>query len=287
MIDIIWDMETSDPDDVMTLCLLMSHPRVRLRAVSVMPGSDEQIGLVKMLLKEAGLHIPVGSHTPHTPKDCVSPYYRRWLGKFEHQDPDDMGFRVIEQTLQNYPQATLLTGAPLKNLAPLADTIRLQRWVAQGGFAGDNIVPEAYRLDKFSGKITCPTFNFNGDYKTALALLDNAHISRRLLISKNVCHGIVYNDEWHERLHSLKSGNLGLEYIYKGMDIYLQSHREGKKFHDPLAAIAAIEESVCEYRQVRMYRTRGEWGATEAEDSNTFIAIAANMEVFWANFAPS
>ena len=35
MIDISFDMETSDPDDVFTLCLLAHHPRVNLVSVTV------------------------------------------------------------------------------------------------------------------------------------------------------------------------------------------------------------------------------------------------------------
>jgi hypothetical protein len=47
----------------------------------------------------------------------------------------------------------------------------IERWVAQGGFAGDNIVPPEYRLKKFEGKIYCPTFNFGGDSKAATEVI--------------------------------------------------------------------------------------------------------------------
>lgn len=50
MINIAFDMETQDPDDVLTLCLLATHPAVRLRAVTVNPGSKHQIGVVKHVL---------------------------------------------------------------------------------------------------------------------------------------------------------------------------------------------------------------------------------------------
>jgi pyrimidine-specific ribonucleoside hydrolase len=46
-INIAFDMETSDPDDVFTLCLLAHHPCVNLVSVTVTPGSKHQIGLVK------------------------------------------------------------------------------------------------------------------------------------------------------------------------------------------------------------------------------------------------
>ena len=45
-INVVWDMETSDPDDFLTLLLLIGHPRVNLKAVTVTPGTPDQIGLV-------------------------------------------------------------------------------------------------------------------------------------------------------------------------------------------------------------------------------------------------
>ena len=36
-IDVVFDMETGDPDDFFTLCLLTAHPKVNLRAVTVTP----------------------------------------------------------------------------------------------------------------------------------------------------------------------------------------------------------------------------------------------------------
>ena len=35
--DVVWDMETGDPDDFLTLLMLAGHPQVNLRAVTVTP----------------------------------------------------------------------------------------------------------------------------------------------------------------------------------------------------------------------------------------------------------
>lgn len=40
LLDLILDMETGDPDDFFTLCFLLSHPRVQLRAVTLYPGTS-------------------------------------------------------------------------------------------------------------------------------------------------------------------------------------------------------------------------------------------------------
>ena len=114
--DFIFDMETSDPDDVMTLCLLANHSKANLRAVTVTPGTDEQIGLVKQILRETGLNIPVGAFIPGHKEKILSDFYFQWI-KFNPKQPDGKGYKIIEETLINYPDLTLLTGAPLNNLS--------------------------------------------------------------------------------------------------------------------------------------------------------------------------
>ena len=41
--NIVLDMETQDPDDFLCLLFLASHPAVRLKAVTLVPGSPEQV----------------------------------------------------------------------------------------------------------------------------------------------------------------------------------------------------------------------------------------------------
>lgn len=276
--DIILDMETADPDDVMTLCLAAQHSQINLVAVTVTPGTNEQIGLVKHILNIIGLNIPVGSYRIGYEKQCVSHFHNKWIGKFEEKTPDNEGYKVIQDTVAKFPDVTLLTGAPLKNMSTITDTIMLSRWVGQGGFAGDNIVPIEYRLPKFDGRITCPTFNFNGDPTTATNMLAAKNILKKYLVSKNVCHGIVYDQEMHEQFAEHKNKSAGLSIVYKGMDLYLKKKPLGKKFHDPLALAVAIDTSVCEFAEVKMYRKKGEWGANPSQDSNTFISINANKQ---------
>jgi len=44
---IVFEMETSDPDDFMTLLWLADHPGVELAGVVVTPGSQDQCQLVR------------------------------------------------------------------------------------------------------------------------------------------------------------------------------------------------------------------------------------------------
>ena len=204
-IEIVWDMETGDPDDFLTLLFLAGHPHVTLRAVTVTPGGADQIAVVRWGLRELGLgNVPVGAFTNPAEQEQldqkkkgrvlsrVSGWHWRAYGIPRGRDYDaEEGWKVLREHMG--PQTTLVTGAPLKNLGRLlrntADT-PLGRLFAQGGFAGEGVIPREQQLEKFRGMRTCPTFNLNGAPKAALAAAVSPRFSDRRFISKNVCHGV-------------------------------------------------------------------------------------------------
>lgn len=289
-IPIAFDMETSDPDDMVTLCMLTCHPAVMLQAVTVTLGTHEQIGVVRRVLELCGRpDILVGSRKPNHPKQCVSPFHYQLLGQVSPQEADGPGHEVLAAIVRQTPATTVITGAPLSNLRELLEKhpdVEIARWVAQGGFAGDSVVPPEFRLPKFAGRETCPTYNFNGDPQAALLLLGTPRIRTRDLVSKNVCHGLVYDMGLHNTLAAMKDHSPGLQLIYRGMELYLAQHPEGKMLHDPLAACVAIDRDICVFREVEMYRSKGEWGARLQTGTATHIAIAVDksrfMQVFTA-----
>jgi pyrimidine-specific ribonucleoside hydrolase len=290
MIDVIYDMETSDPDDAFTLCLLACHSQVNLRAVTVTPGSDAQVAVVSELLRlcKADNSILIGVRSPKYPKTCVSEFHYKWLGppeKFHSVDRTvGPGFEILHQTLQQYPECVLLTGASLGNPRMLFEhypSTQIKRWVGQGGFAGDSVVPPEYRLEKFAGRETCPTFNFNGDVPGAKLLLSSPNIELKQLVSKNVCHGLAYDQPMHQEVAKFLTHSPGTMMIYSGMFVYLKDHPSGKKFHDPLAACTLIDPSICEFKEVEVYREKGEWGSRLKEGTNTLISIHADTEKFF------
>lgn len=263
MMDVIYDLETSDPDDAFTLCWLSCNSKCNLRAVTITPGTQDQVNLVRYLLFYFELDIPIGVRTPGHPKNAVSDFHYKWLDKIpETPILITPGYQVLKETIDKYPDVNLLTGASLGNPRMLFEhypDVTIKHWIAQGGFAGDNIVPEQYRLPKFAGKTTCPTFNFNGDVIGAKLLLSNlVDIKNKQLVSKNVCHGLAYNQEFHDKMKDVKF-NKSLELIYKGMEIYLKKNKDGKLFHDPLAAAMMINPDICESVEVEVYREKGEW----------------------------
>ncbi|MFI9359438.1 hypothetical protein ACIG5E_00005 [Kitasatospora sp. NPDC053057] len=108
-VPIVFDMETGDPDDVFTLCALATHPWARLVAVTVMPGSDEQVGIVQHLLGRLGVSAPVGAYRPGADVKPVSGFHRRWLGNVPAREPDAEAWQLLRDALAS-GDATLLTG---------------------------------------------------------------------------------------------------------------------------------------------------------------------------------
>jgi len=305
MRDIVWDMETGDPDDFLTLLLLLGHPEVNLVAVTVTPGGADQIAMVRWGLARFGVDIPVGGvHDPtrlerddvrqfERIKERVSGWHYKVFARPERCYEALPGWEVLRDHLG--PDTTLITGAPLKNLGRLlneleaaGDTPNLGRWFCQGGFAGDNIVPPERRLPKFEGKRVCPTYNLNGAPKAALKAMATPLFSERRLVSKNVCHGVYYDQAMHDRLseriaedaYPLERTRLAHQLIHKGMSAYLSKRKDGKKFHDPLAACCALNPDIGIWAEVEMVREKGQWGAEPAPGSSTRIITGYHHERF-------
>ncbi|MCX8524218.1 nucleoside hydrolase [Chryseobacterium formosus] len=256
-------METADPDDSMTLAILATHPKVHLASVSIHPGGKDQIGFVRRVLQILDREdVRIGSGTPKSSASRVSSFYRSWVGKFEDSEADDTAASIMAETLHQFPDCTLLTGAALTNPHALVETgVFFDRWFCQGGFAGDNIVPKENRLEKFDGKLTCATFNLNGNPLAAEKLLSIPMTERRL-ISKNVCHAAIFTKKDAEILIPFRNNNKGLDLFLKAVEL------KEKALHDTVAALLAIDPSKAIWAEVIPYRKRGEWGSQEVQGNS-------------------
>lgn len=273
--DLHFDCETQDPDDILTLAIAATHPEVNLIGVTVTPGGKDQVGLVEHVLARLGKPEVLVGGDPSREKPSVSGFHDKWLGAHS------ASMRTTAQALLLAnsgigSNTTLLTGGPLKNVKGIVDELRFRRWVGQGGFAGDPVVPPEFRLKKFEGKATCPTFNFNGSPREAEQLLASGVPT--LLVSKNVCHGVCWDEAFHSRVAALPKVTAGVRLAYEGMAHYLKNKPEGKLIHDPLALAVAIDPSVCEFRGVEVYRSKGEWGSKLSPGSSVQISISVNRE---------
>ena len=310
--EFVFDMETQDPDDLLTLLLLAGHPGVNLKAVTVTPGTPHQIGVVRHFLDLLGLCIPVGAfNLDHkkargTPDEhyvsCVSQWHYNAYNDGKEFAPSreaEPGWKVL---LDNLNSGTfLVTGGPKKNLGALLrnwkgeyDRLGIMAlngpcfgsWYAQGGFAGEGVIPPELQLDKFKGKTTCPTFNLNGDPKSAQLAIDSTFFHIKRFIGKHICHGVVYDRKMQEAVmravHYLPDGRHkdSLMLIVKGMAYYLSRKPEGKKFHDPLAACCAIDPSIGTWANVDLYREKGQWGSRLNPDSDVEIILTYDHEKF-------
>ncbi len=282
--DVIYDMETRDADDLFALGFLISHPQVRLRAVTINPGTREQVGMVRQVLDRTGKEeVPIGALRPGTVAKAVSKFYKAFFGDVD-AEPDGPGSEIIKKTLERCPDAVMITGAPLNNQAHAFRNypdLSLKRWVAQGGFAGDNVVAPEHRLEKFEGMTRCRTYNFGSDPEAASYLLREPRIGQCDMVSKNVCHGLVYDRLMHERMRPHRHETPGLSLIYEGMDQYLERMPRGKKFHDPLAAVVAVRREVCKFREVKPDYREGKWGSIPRGGTNRYISVSVDSELFF------
>lgn len=276
-------METQDPDDFLTLLLLLGHPHIDLRAVTVTPGSQAQIGVVRYALSCFGVDIPVGAYNIHHPKACVSSWHYKAYGNIAPSCDALEGHEVLAENCDE--KTILITGAALKNIGRAIhnNSLVVRKLVAQGGFAGEGVVPRYLQMEKFKGKVTCPTFNLNGDRKSALAVLEYPGIPRRYFVSKNVCHRVRYDNDLHEQVRVVRKKSMALNMIYLGMDTYLRK-KNHKKLHDPLAACCAINPVIAQWEEVELYYTKGGWGSRLAPGSNTWIIVDYDHSLFLETF---
>jgi pyrimidine-specific ribonucleoside hydrolase len=286
------DIETGDPDDLWTLALMSTHPKVDLQGVTVYPGGRDQIGLVKKVLQLVGRDdIPVGANVRDDGKFRVGRFYTNWLGKIDPADPDDDLLGVFKKT----KGGNLLTGGPLSNIKVMADSSLpdnifyysvdsstdaekiFDRWTCQGGFVGDNVLPPYLVLEKFKGKDAVPTFNLNGNPKAALQLLARSRGFNQIsMVGKNVCHGFIFDKDDVAKIP--KGKHAGLDLMIQGMEFYCKKKPQGKPMHDILAALLHIAPEHGKWIGGCPFRKKGMWGFN-AFNTDTETNIRALVSV--------
>lgn len=274
------DIETGDPDDLWTLALMATHPKVRLKTVSVYPGGRDQIGLVKKVLSLVGREdVLVGADVKDDDKSRVGAYYTKWLGSIPKQDPD---CDLAELSREIIVDSTLLTGGPLRNVRVLiqsSDKRLFGNWTAQGGFVGCNIIPDSDALEKFKGKLKVPTYNFGGHKASALDLLCGQYTNEFYeihTVGKNVCHGFIFTKEDVELLP--KGKHPGLDVMIQGMEKYCQKKPEGKAMHDILAALLCVNPEHGTWVRGKPVREKGLWGFEKDENSNIQALVSVDKK---------
>lgn len=85
----------------------------------------------------------------------------------------------------------IFCGGALTKVANFILNNEIDLLVANGGFAGINVVPIEDILTKFEGKKKIRTYNFNMDVPATLRTLTSTKIKKIILVSKNVCHSKI------------------------------------------------------------------------------------------------
>ena len=191
-IPIVMELETGDPDDILALLFILEHPRAQLKAIVMSPGSPDQIGLIKHIFtKYHHPDISIGAFNLDHPKPTVSAWHYKTFGHFESsRDAVDGAALILEHCTAD---TTMLCCGPMRNLGKaiqVADETHsdftLAKVVIQGGFVGNNIVPESVALEKFKDKEMVPSWNLDGALKDTLRILRSPRCSEIRLVCANV-----------------------------------------------------------------------------------------------------
>lgn len=272
MTQVCIEMETGDIDDILTLVILLQNKSIKIKAVVVTPGSLLQIGLVKSIIKTYGYNVPIGGFD-HTSNAKLGSQYAK-LFNFTPITQNEWINGVTLLRDYSGKNVTLFTIGPPKAYGKLMieyPNTQFKELVSQGGFAGTGVVPENKILEKFRGMTMCATCNFNGGKEYTIALL-NSNIPKKFCISKNICHGYIYDENIDKVIN--KSAKDIMHRLY-GDNIFTKQ----KAMHDILACVAILNKECFTFAEVQIMRNKGKFGAHLQSGTNIFISIDFNKEM--------
>ena len=277
-------METDigrDLDDFIALCYFIDAG-VDICLITISPGDPDQVALTKFLLKECGLIIPVGVSSVDRNKRSIGGTHVELLNKYQYtgtEKHDGLGSQLLFDILKTEENIEYFGCGPLDSIgAVFGDKFYLERDLVhaapypkkvtvQGGYVSyeylekHGITPQV-KLDKFVGKEFVPTFNLCGNVDAAKHVLEMP-IEKRF-ISKNVCHTIVYENTMHAVMCSVRPKSRAGELLREVMGMYLKNHPNGKKFHDPAAAVCHLHPEIGTWVKGRLvYGCGGKWGTID------------------------
>ena len=151
------DTASRDVDDTLLLILLAGDPRVELRAVTVTPGTKEQLAVVHhVLTATAGARerrVAIGAEAWPAHADSLKPGAKlapvasrlgASLTPCEYGEIAAITRPAADVLFENCDaDTTVITGGSLRNLAAALRAhaeFRCGRWIGQGGFASDSVV---------------------------------------------------------------------------------------------------------------------------------------------------
>ena len=163
----------------------------------------------------------------------------------------------------------IFCGGSLTKVNEFIKENKLDLLVANGGFAGTNIVKAENILHKFRNKEKIRTYNFNLDIDSALSVLSSQNVNEIILVSKNVCHS---------ELNCIGK-------LHKDLFLFKYKLDSGKRLHDLLMVKEGVNfisgnNTICNYEQIqpvcekRLPDNMSIWGSELSNTSNIFISVS-------------
>lgn len=280
--EIIIDMSTGDPDDFLSLLLLLGHPEVSVKAVTLTPGNDEQIGLIKKALHWFNLDVPIGAFDINYEKSCVPEWYTQTFGKIKRSRDAYTAPDLLVQIID--PGASLFCGSALNNISAAIKLgqdknkhPKAKEVFIQGGYAGPELTNALNRPDNLQTK---HSENLEKDKKAAWSVIKSKIAPNKYFISENICQDIYYTAETNELLSPLKKHNLSLALIWKAMDRYFKKHRKPKRISKLFAACCTINPEIVKWKEVEIIRKNKGWGSLPSDTTECYISTDYNQQLF-------
>ena len=190
------------------------------------------------------------------------------IGKIREKNLNQLGIQIKSEI----PEDTdiVFCGGALNILSKFIDKHKISTLVMNGGFVGNNIVPEKDVLLKFKRKKTLRTFNFNSDVIATDKILRSTseQIDKIILVGKNVCHSKLNTPSgiWKTE-----------EFDYLFNKYFLKDNKclhDLLMCHEGLCLLDLIDEELyCQFEEVFPYNEglNGEvtkWGSIKNNNNN-------------------
>lgn len=250
-----------DPDDLFSLLYLIHASRTnnfKVVAIVITPGDRDQIALVRFVLDQCNLKIPIGIPRKNWDRNKLSSggVHYALMNKYRYPIdqgvPDGDSLDVINSVWDDFCEVLVI--GPATNFADFLQNNFMSseqthhEVTFQGGFLPYSLYRPDVVLDKFEGQEAIPSFNPNGD-RDAFHLVQK-HCPYTKYVTKTVCHTMEFTpDKVHRPTDRTIQPHGGehpeiAAFLYEDLaNLYFEKHTE-KKFHDPTAAVCHIHPDV-------------------------------------------
>jgi purine nucleosidase len=266
-IKVLFDTDIgSDIDDAVALAYLLAQPRCDLLGITTVSGQPiERAKLASAICKTAGRDIPIvpgsadrldgATRQPDVPQASV---LQHWNHDSSFSDQPAIDF--MAETIRNNPnEITLLAVGPMTNVARLftdhPDTAHLLKSLHM-------------MIGRFSNSPGLPISEWNAYCDPAAAeVVYSTQVPSHTSVGLDVTHQVEMDSTQVEKhfQHPL------LKPVYEMSEVWF-TEREVLRFHDPLAAVALFDESICEYEtgvaSIRRTNDRGDGETAWRPDAN-------------------